>query len=79
LSADSREFIPVAHDLRGLVAAAVGFAELVRVRGDEEAAARLGEVLDRLRATLERVLSVVEADPEVARRLRQLPARDEGG
>jgi signal transduction histidine kinase len=76
VSGGSREFIPIVHELRGLVAATVGFTELLRTKRDEEtlreAAARLSEVVERLRTTLERVLAEVEADPAVSRRLREL-------
>jgi signal transduction histidine kinase len=70
------EYIPVTHELRSLVAAVTGYAELLESRPDEEAvrlaAQRLGEATERLRTTLDEVLAVVEAFPAVAQRLREL-------
>jgi signal transduction histidine kinase len=66
----------VTHELRSLVAAVTGYAELLETRPDEEtvrlAAERLGEAAERLRTTLDEVLAVVEAFPAVAQRLREL-------
>jgi signal transduction histidine kinase len=69
-------YIPVTHELRSLVAAVAGYAEILETRRDEEsarlAAERLGEAVQRLRSTLEEVLAVVEALPPAAQRLREL-------
>ena len=70
------EYVPVTHELRSLVAAVTGYAELLETRPEEEvvrlAAQRLGEAAERLRTTLDEVLAVVEAFPAVAQRLREL-------